>query len=117
MITKFQIKILTTRFQETPLSADKLTAMENLYHFSTSTNVELQSRWFQLALKGHLQSQAEAAIKYAVTQGREKFIRPVYRALYAWEATREMIVEAYKKNVTAMHPITAQTVKKDLHLN
>ena len=90
--------------------------MESLYKFSMSPNVELQSRWFQLALKGHLQSQADAAVKYAVTQGREKFIRPVYRALYAWEVTRPMIIEAYNENMSAMHPITAQTLKKDLHL-
>ena len=91
--------------------------MEKLYKFSTSTNVEIQSLWFQLALKGNLQSQVEAAIKYAVTIGREKFVRPIYRALYKWEVTRPMIIDAFKTNVASMHPITAETVKKDLHLN
>lgn len=45
-----------------------------------------------------------------------KFVRPLYRELYAWEEQRSAAVEAFTEWRDNYHPIAAKMLTADLHL-
>jgi len=98
------------------LSADKVRRMNEVYGWSGYKNVEIQWRWLQLAVKSRLEEFVDQAVQFAVYQGREKYVRPMYRLLYNWEFSREKILDEFKLKLKTIHPVTAAVVMKDLKL-
>lgn len=102
--------------EEDPLSVVKLQAMENAYKFNSVANSEIRFRWLRLCIKGRWKEQVERALQFVTEQGRMKFVRPIYRDLYAWEEVRDKAIAVFKANRPRMMYVSAYTVAKDLHL-
>ena len=45
-----------------------------------------------------------------------KYVRPLYRELYAWEDQRDTAIEAFKGWRQNYHPIAAKMLAQDLHI-
>jgi leukotriene-A4 hydrolase len=104
-------------FLERLLSSESLSASDaNLlgktYSLLQTQNVELSSRYYQLALKAKDHSAYQPAADLLSTVGRMKFVRPLYRALALCD--KELAKKTFEKNREFYHPICRGLVEKDL---
>lgn len=112
-----QIEFLSQLWQhDPPLEHWKLAALNKLYGLNNSENCEILLNWIRLCIKAKWEPIIDKALKFVSSQGRLKYCRPVYRDLTAWPAARTLARDTYIKNRSAMHPITAEMIAKDLHM-
>ncbi|CAG2227040.1 unnamed protein product [Mytilus edulis] len=117
-LTSNQIRIFLYKvlLLESPLSLIKVKKMEELYKFNDRKNSEIRLKWLLLCLKAHWEDSIQYALKFVNEQGRMKFVRPIYRALHAWEGSRDTAIKNFLSKRPEMHTTTAELVAKDLHL-
>jgi len=94
-----------------------LQRMAELYSLDSAPNVEILFRWVRLGLRARWLPSVAAAVGLATSQGRMKFVRPLYRDLYGWEEQRQLAVETFKSNRDKLMFVAAEMVAKDLHIN
>jgi len=100
----------------TSLSQALLATLNSAYALEQSQNVEIQMRWYKLAL-GHAYSAAYAgAAKFACQHGRMKYCRPIYKMLFANPASRQLALDTFIANRSFYHPVAAAMIAKDLQL-
>jgi len=114
--------------------------MSELYGFGNSTNYEIRSAWIRLGLKAEWEPIVPLAVQMVSEQGRMKYLRPIYRshfilfsfwscvlannlspffnfrAMYAWEKTRQLAIDTFKKNIPNMMHVAIQGIEADLKL-
>ena len=93
-----------------PLPAAHAAAMGKTYGFTESKNIEISSRYFQLAMIS-----GETGIKPLVVDllgriGRMKFVRPLYRGLIIMDV--DLAASTFEANKDFYHPICRQMVEK-----
>ncbi|XP_046999491.1 leukotriene A-4 hydrolase [Schistocerca americana] len=117
-LSSLQVKeFLAQLLEEKPLSLEKLKTMEKIYKLNSVKNSEIRFRWLRLCIRGKWKEQIQHALDFVTEQGRMKFVRPIYRELYAWDEAREAAISSYKAHASSMMYVSAYTVGKDLHLN
>lgn len=117
-LSSLQLKeFLAQLLEEKPLSLEKLKTMERIYKLNSVKNSEIRFRWLRLCIRGKWKEQIQHALDFVTEQGRMKFVRPIYRELYAWDEAREAAISSYKAHASSMMYVSAYTVGKDLHLN
>lgn len=110
------VQLLQNIMAEKPQSIQKLEQFEERFGLKGSKNSEIKFRWIMIGLRAHWEEMIDEALDWVVQVGRMKFVRPLYRELYKWEAAKDRAIkvyEGYKKNM--MH-VTAYTVGRDLKL-
>ncbi|XP_037072530.1 leukotriene A-4 hydrolase-like [Pollicipes pollicipes] len=110
------IEFLAQLLEEQLLSVAKLQKMEELYGMNARRNAEIRFRWLRLCLAGRWREQVPAALEMVTSQGRMKFVRPLYRDLYAWEEVRDAAIDTYRRNKPFMMHVSAHAVAKDMKL-
>ena len=73
---------LALKLGDKPLKLSTLQAMNELYKFSESRNSEVLYRYCELAIPAEDTSVIPVAVRFITSQGRMKFVRPLFRALY-----------------------------------
>ena len=111
-----QVELLATLLAGDPVAGAKLDRMEALYKFGECPNVEIKFRWLRLGIRARWERAVGPALELATSQGRMKFVRPLFRDLYAWEEVRQRAVDAYLENRDRMMHVCAEMVGKDLHV-
>mmetsp|Transcript_21845 Transcript_21845/g.27840 ORF Transcript_21845/g.27840 Transcript_21845/m.27840 type:complete len:117 (-) Transcript_21845:71-421(-) len=53
-------------------------------------------------------------VRFITTQGRMKYVRPLYRALFATESGKQIAVQTFLDNKDFYHPIAAKMLAGDL---
>lgn len=91
--------------------------MKNNSQFSASKNAETRFRWYQLCIKSEYEEAFKGASEFLTEQGRMKFTRPLYRALYKSAKGKELAVKTFKEHRNMYHNIAAKMIAKDLELN
>jgi len=109
-------EFLTTLHKGEALSAHKLETMESLYKLNDSPNTEILFRWLRLGIKAQWEPVVPRALDLATRQGRMKFVRPLYRDLYAWKEQRSKAVDTFQQHRGAMMHVCSEMVAKDLNL-
>ncbi|XP_046491533.1 leukotriene A-4 hydrolase [Neodiprion pinetum] len=99
------------------LSQKKLEVMNQVYKFDPMKNSEIRFQWIRLSLKGRWRAKVSLALTFVTEQGRMKFIRPIYRDLYAWEEVRQQAIDTFLANKHKMMYVSAHAVAEDLCLN
>jgi leukotriene-A4 hydrolase len=97
-----------------PLKVSTLKAMNSLYHFAWSRNSEVLYRYCDLAIAAEDTSILPVAVRFITTQGRMKFTRPLYRALYKSKIGKDLAVSTFLKHKDFYHPICVKMVAQDL---
>jgi leukotriene-A4 hydrolase len=112
-LTANQIVVFLEKVQlfPTPLTASQSRTMGETYSLSTSHNVELSSRYFEIALAAKDQSAYPSAADLLGAVGRMKFVRPLYQQLTAVDP--KLSWETFQKNRDFYHPICRDMVEKD----
>lgn len=98
---------------ETPLKEATVLQLHEKYNFGASQNSEILFRYSMLAIAAQDESMIEVILRFVTSQGRMKFTRPLYRALFA-SKWRSKAVEAFVQNQSFYHPICAKMVAGDL---
>lgn len=97
----------------TPLKASTVYEMHNKYNFGSSKNSEILFRYSMLAIAAEDESMIDVVFHFITTQGRMKFTRPLYRALFA-SKWRKAAVAAFMENYDFYHPICSKMLANDL---
>ncbi len=101
---------------EPPINGTKVEAITQTYGLKSCHNSEIRSVWIRLGLRAHWKGCIDESIHFITSQGRMKFLKPIYRALYAWEETRQLSINTFKANSYKLMGISVTAVAKELHL-
>jgi leukotriene-A4 hydrolase len=102
-----------------PLHKDTISLISYTYKFHESKNSEILFRYSKLAIAAGDEQILPTVIRFITTQGRMKYIRPLYRALFesAAHTGKLLAIEAFEANKDFYHPIAAKMITKDLELD
>jgi leukotriene-A4 hydrolase len=102
-----------------PLHKDTISLISYTYKFHESKNSEILFRYSKLAIAAGDEQILPTVIRFITTQGRMKYIRPLYRALFesAAHTGKLLAIEAFEANKDFYHPIAAKMIAKDLELD
>ncbi|XP_041984429.1 leukotriene A-4 hydrolase isoform X2 [Aricia agestis] len=110
------INFLQELIDRDALPLETLRALGDVYKVASSKNAEIIYRWLRLCIKSKDEAKLNEVFAFVNQQGRMKYVRPIYRDLYAWEDVREKTIENFLKNEKYMMHVSAYTLRKDLHL-
>mmetsp|Transcript_3578 Transcript_3578/g.8032 ORF Transcript_3578/g.8032 Transcript_3578/m.8032 type:complete len:431 (+) Transcript_3578:381-1673(+) len=97
-----------------PLSLSTVANMKEMYRMHESQNSEVLFRFCMIAVEAGDESILPVVVKFITSQGRMKFVRPLYRALFHSEMGRDIAVSTFLENKDFYHPIAAKMVASDL---
>jgi leukotriene-A4 hydrolase len=106
-------------------SMEKLTEIDGVFQRLTElnitskmmeTNFEVKTAFLTFALKNKQSQFIEEAKSLAISQGRMKFTRPIYKALRECWGLQETQT-FFQSNIANYHPICAKMVAKDLQID
>ncbi|XP_054717226.1 leukotriene A-4 hydrolase-like [Uloborus diversus] len=110
-------KFLSFLLQEESFPLNKIEKLTDVYGLKNTRNSEVQYRWIRLGLKAQWKGIIDSALEFVTTIGRMKFIRPIYRDMYAWDETREKAISVYYQHRDEMMYQSASAIAKDLHIS
>ena len=96
------------------LSLDTIQRMKEAYNMQQSKNSEILHRFCMLAVAAGDSDIIPTVIRFITTQGRMKFVRPLYRALYKSDMGKDIAVKTFLENREFYHPIAAKMVATDM---
>jgi len=97
-----------------PLKLETLNAMKQQYGFESTKNAEILFRYCSLAIASEDESIIPVVVRFLTTQGRMKFTRPLYKALYRSKMGSDLAVTTFLGHKHIYHPICAKMVASDL---
>eukprot|EP00735_Rhodelphis_limneticus_P008062 TRINITY_DN2082_c0_g1::TRINITY_DN2082_c0_g1_i1::g.21810::m.21810 TRINITY_DN2082_c0_g1::TRINITY_DN2082_c0_g1_i1::g.21810 ORF type:complete len:629 (+),score=166.82,sp/P09960/LKHA4_HUMAN/46.00/0.0,Peptidase_M1/PF01433.15/3e-81,Leuk-A4-hydro_C/PF09127.6/6.4e-38,Peptidase_MA_2/PF13485.1/5.6e-16,Peptidase_M61/PF05299.7/0.29,DUF1570/PF07607.6/0.085,Peptidase_M48/PF01435.13/0.19 TRINITY_DN2082_c0_g1_i1:55-1887(+) len=101
---------------ENSLSHDVLAKMDACYGFSQVKNAEIRFRWLQLALKADYPAVVENLKDFITSQGRMKFVRPLYKSWYKSKLGGKAAQDTFLAHRNAYHNIAAKMIAKDIEV-
>ena len=99
-----------------PLSRAAIELMDKLYDLTASKNSEARLRWQRVCIRHKADFIVPHVLAFLKEQGRMKFVRPLFRDLYAWEAQRTVAVDTFRAWRSNYHPICQKMLSQDLKL-
>jgi hypothetical protein len=84
--------------QTSPFPLSILEKMGDLYGFNKSKNAEICLRWQSLCLKSNAEWIVDQVISFITSQGRMKFVRPLYRLFRLSDVGNELANTVFQKN-------------------
>ncbi len=107
--TDEKLRMLTRLPRKLP--ADRLAALDSKLGLSTTGNNEVLFAWLDLAVANRFDPAVPALEKFLLSQGRRKFVRPLFKALMADPAWGVPIAKRLYPQVRPLyHPLTASAV-------
>ncbi|CAB9526220.1 Leukotriene A-4 hydrolase [Seminavis robusta] len=103
--------------EDQPLKLDTLKAMKQQYGFESTKNSEVLFRFCELAIASEDKDIVPIALRFVTTQGRMKFTRPLYKALFRSKMASDLAVETFLANKHIYHPICTKMVASDLSVS
>ncbi|KAK1166985.1 leukotriene A-4 hydrolase-like [Acipenser oxyrinchus oxyrinchus] len=111
------IEFLALLLHEDPIPLSHVKRMQEVYNLNAVKNSEIRFRWLRVCARAKWEEAVPLALQMATEQGRMKFTRPLFRELYVFDKYREQTVSTFLKCRSAMHPVTAMLVAKDLKID
>jgi leukotriene-A4 hydrolase len=100
--------------KDASISEATIESLNEAYSFTSSGNSEIRFRWQSLCLQSKVDSIVPHVVAFITQQGRMKFVRPLYRALFAMDASTA--VRTFKAHADSYHPIARRMIEADLLL-
>lgn len=91
-----------------------LTAMNEQYKFMESKNSEILFRYCQLAILAEDERILPVLVRFITTQGRMKYVRPLYQQLYASTIGKQLAIDTFLQHQKFYHPIATKMIASDL---
>ncbi|HEX6133101.1 MAG TPA: M1 family metallopeptidase [Longimicrobiales bacterium] len=96
------------------LSAGQLEALDGAFGFTKSGNSEILFAWLRIAIRNRYEPALPALEQFLTTQGRRKFIAPLYEDLAATDWGAPLARSIYARARPTYHAVTANTVDQIL---
>ncbi len=97
-----------------PLSVARMADLDAAFHFTRSGNYEILNIWLLRAVRSGYEPAWPAVEQFLVSQGRRKFLRPLYTELAKTPAGADRALGIYKKARPGYHPLSQQMVDEIL---
>ena len=97
-----------------PLKVKTIREMDKMYAFTQTKNAEILFRYCQLAIMSEDETILPVVTHFITSQGRMKFVRPLYRALHASSMGRALATQVFLEHKDFYHPICAKMIASDL---
>jgi len=97
-------------------AAAALPAMDAAFGFGAAQNAEIRFAWLTLCVRLDYAPAFPAAVAFLTSQGRMKFVRPLFRDLHACPSGKELALNTFRTHAMSYHNIAAALVAKDLSL-
>lgn len=97
-----------------PLSLSTIASMKEMYHMQKSKNSEVLFRFCMLAVEAGDSSILPVVVRFITSQGRMKFVRPLYRALFNSKMGKDIAVKTFLQHKDFYHPIATKMLAADL---
>lgn len=96
------------------LKLDTIRQMKNAYSFQKSKNAEILFRFCMIAVQSNDEAILPIVVRFITSQGRMKYIRPLYRAMFESDTARSLSVQTFLKYKYFYHPIATKMVAYDM---
>jgi len=98
--------------QELPstIPADRLAVLDQAFGFSERRNSEVLYEWLHLAIRRHYQPAMPALERFLLSQGRRKFVRPLFEDLMKTDWGKADAKRIYAAARPGYHAVTTQTL-------
>ncbi|HEX2644810.1 MAG TPA: M1 family metallopeptidase [Thermoanaerobaculia bacterium] len=97
-----------------PLDTQKMTDLDQAFHFTQSGNSEILNEWLLKAIANRYEPAYPALENFLTGMGRRKFLRPLYTALAKTPDGMEMALRIYRKARPGYHSVSRGTVDEIL---
>jgi aminopeptidase N len=98
------------RFLPLELSKEQMIELDNQFHFTESTNSEIQAEWYTISIRNQYHV-ADPYIEVFLTQvGRRKFLSPLYEEMIRTPEGKQWAKEVYMKARDNYHFISVNTL-------
>jgi hypothetical protein len=94
-----------------PTSLETCAALDDRFALSQSKNAEILCSWLRLALASGYDPVLPRVEAFLGAVGRMKYLKPLYRALLARPATRELARRVFARHRASYHPIARHVVE------
>ncbi|DBB10759.1 hypothetical protein WJX82_009512 [Trebouxia sp. C0006] len=116
MVVAFLDKLASYRTRQ-PMHRKTTRRMAELYGLDSSKNAEIRGSWYKLAINAEDEAVLPLTVQFLKEQGRMKFLRPLYKALFKSKMGKDMAVQTFKEARQSYHPIAAKMVAADLQVD
>ena len=98
--------------QELPptLTADRLDSLDKAFSFSERRNAEVLFEWLRIAIRRHYQPAMPALERFLTSQGRRKFVRPLFEDLMKTDWGKVEAKRIYAAARPGYHAVTVNTL-------
>jgi aminopeptidase N len=96
------------------VTAEDLRRLDERLRFSESGNSEILAAWLDRAIEANYSAAFPALERFLLSQGRRKYLRPLYLKLAATPEGRALALRIYERARPAYHPISQSTIDEIL---
>ena len=93
----------------------RLTELDRAFRLSSSGNSEILEAWLLIAIRNRYEPAFPALDRFLTTQGRRKFLTPLYTALSKTDWGRAMAMDIYRRARPTYHSVAVnRSIKSQL---
>lgn len=92
----------------------RLADLDRAFKLSASGNSEILFAWLQIAIRNRFEPAFPALDRFLTSQGRRKFLRPLYQDLAKTDWGRAMARDIYRRARPTYHPVSVNTIDEIL---
>jgi aminopeptidase N len=96
------------------IPANRLADLDKTFKLSTSGNSEILFAWLRKAIANHYEPAFPALEKFLTSQGRRKFVAPLYADLAKTDWGKKMAMDIYRRARPTYHSVSVGTIDKSL---
>lgn len=96
------------------LSHEQMVELDNTFNFTETENSEILNAWLLHAIEHRYEEAYPALEEFLLSQGRRKFLMPLYSKLAETPEGMEMAQEIYREARPTYHPISYQSIDEVL---
>jgi leukotriene-A4 hydrolase len=100
-----------------PLTLQTLRALNKAYKFTSVVNSEIKFCWQRLSLMSEDKDIVPHVVAFITAQGRMKFVRPLYKALFNSVVGSSVARDTFIANSNMYHPICRKMLASDLGID
>ncbi len=99
------------------LTKEKVQFLAEVYKFENTRNAEIRFRFMRICIRARLMDMMDEILKFANSNFRMKYVRPIYRDLAGWPEAKPLAIANFEKVRNQMMAVCAETVTKALGLS
>lgn len=103
--------------RDQPLSLETVNFMKDAYKMHETHNSEVLHRFCMISVAAGDATIIPVVVRFITTQGRMKFVRPLYRAMFASKMAKDVAVKTFVEHRDFYHPVCAKMLAKDLEVD